>query len=118
MNSETAAMKSLFLVRSEHLTHEGTLFGGDLMAEIDTLAYCLLRTTFPGKSFVTRVAEIAFEHPAKLGDVIVFEARTIKEGTTSIHVEVSGAVGEERISVAKVVFVRVDSQGRKMPISA
>ena len=109
-------MKSLFLVRSEHLTHEGTLFGGDLMAEIDTLGYCLLRTTYPGKSFVTRVAEIAFENPAKLGDVIVFEAKPIKEGTTSIHVEVTGVVADRRIAVAKVVFVRVDGQGRKMPI--
>jgi len=30
-------MRSVFMVRGEHLTHQGHLFGGDLMAEIDTL---------------------------------------------------------------------------------
>ena len=109
-------MKSMFLVRSEHLNHEGHLFGGHLMAEIDTVAYCLLRETYGHKSFVTRAAEIGFERPAQLGDVITFEARILRVGTTSVQIEVTGTVRNERISTAKVVYVNVGPDGKKAVI--
>jgi len=111
-------MKSMFLVRSEHLTHEGNLFGGHLMAEIDTIAYCLLREEYPGRAFVTRAAEISFERPAKLGDVITFEAGIEKVGTTSITVRVVGTVARRPICTAKAVFVRVTAEGKKAPVNA
>ena len=107
-------MNSIFLVRSEHMTHEGRLFGGDLMAEIDSISYCLLRETYPGRSFVTRAAEIGFERSARLGDVINFSAEPERVGNTSVAVRVLGHVGEERICSAKVVFVRVGPDGKKM----
>ena len=110
-------MKNMFLVRSEHLTHEGDLFGGHLMAEIDTIAYCLLRSKYPGNSFVTRAAEISFERPAGLGDVIAFEAKILRIGNTSIQVGVTGSVTDQQICTAKVVFVHVDRGGRKLPIA-
>ena len=109
-------MKSRFLVRSEHLTHTGHLFGGDLMAEIDTLAFCLLRTTYPDKSFVTRAAEIAFERPADLGDVITFTAKIVRVGNTSVQVEVTGDVAGTEISKAKLIHVNVGPDGKKAPI--
>ena len=109
-------MKSMFLVRSEHLNHEGHLFGGDLMAEIDTIAYCLLRQEYGDKSFVTRAAEISFERPASLGDVITFEAKLLRVGTTSAHVEVVGAVAGQRLATATVVYVNVDADGKKAPL--
>ena len=83
-------MTSVFLVRSEHLNHEGNLFGGDLMAEIDTIAYCLLREKYHDRSFVTRAAEISFERPASLGATIIFEAKVLRVGTTSVQVGVTG----------------------------
>ena len=109
-------MRSMFLVRSEHLTHTGHLFGGDLMAEIDTIGYCLLRQEYGDKCFVTRAAEIGFQRPARLGDVIVFEAQVIHLGSTSVQVEVTGSVGDERISTAKLVYVNVGPDSRKAPI--
>ena len=68
------------MVRSEHLTHQGHLFGGDLMAEIDTVGYCLLRKKYGDKTLVTRAAEISFERPAQPGDVITFDAKIARVG--------------------------------------
>ena len=112
-----ATVRSLFLVRSEHLTHQGHLFGGDLMAEIDTIAYCLLRQEYPDKSFVTRAAEIGFERPANLGDVITFQARILRVGNTSVQVEVTGEVAGQRICTTKLIYVNIGPDGKKMSIA-
>jgi acyl-CoA hydrolase len=104
------------MVRAEHLTHQGHLFGGDLMAEIDTVGYCLLRKKFGNKTLVTRAAEISFEHPAHPGDVITFDAKVARVGNTSVAVEVVGSVGGRRISEAKLVYVNLGPDGRKAPI--
>jgi len=109
-------MKSRFLVRSEHLNHQGHLFGGDLMAQIDTLGFCLVRERYPEHSFVTRAAEIAFDRPANLGDVITFTAEIISEGTTSVQVRVIGDVDGAQISTAKIIYVNIGPDGKKAPI--
>lgn len=106
----------MFLVRSEHMTHQGHLFGGDLMAEIDTIGFCLLRERFGDKSLVTRAAEISFERPARLGDVITFEAQVARTGTTSVTVEVTGSVTGTRICSAKLVYVNIAADGHKKPL--
>lgn len=107
---------SVFLVRTEHLTHQGNLFGGDLMAEIDIIGYCLLRERYGNKTLVTRAAEISFDRPARLGDVIAFEARIAHVGHTSVQVEVTGTVGGMRISTARLVYVNVGPDGAKAPL--
>ena len=71
-------LSSVFLVRSEHLNHQGHLFGGELMSEIDTIAYCLLRELLPGRPFVTRAAEIAREHPPRTGNALRFDAHDLR----------------------------------------
>lgn len=110
------ALQSVFLVRSEHLNHQGHLFGGALMAEIDTVAYCLLRREFGAKTFVTRAAEISFERPAMLGDFITFEAELGGLGTTSARVLVRGWVQDHLIGTATLVYVNLGPDGRKQPL--
>ncbi len=109
-------MTSMFLVRSEHMTHQGHLFGGDLMAEIDTIGYCLIRERYGDKSLVTRAAEISFERPARLGDVVAFHAEIERVGTTSVTVAVTGLVGGVRICSANLVYVNIDATGAKKPL--
>jgi acyl-CoA hydrolase len=109
-------MKSRFLVRSEHLNHHGHLFGGDLMAEIDNIGYCLVREQYGEKVFVTRASQIDFERPASLGDVITFQAQVLREGTTSLQVEVSGRVEDTPICKALLIFVNIGPDGNKTPI--
>ena len=107
-----AQLQSVFLVRSEHLNHQGHLFGGDLMAEIDTVAFCLVRQVFGEQAFVTRAAEIGFERPAKLGDTIVFEATLASTGRTSIRVDVAGLVKGHRICLARMVIYSAITAGQ------
>ena len=109
-------LQSVFLVRSEHLNHQGHLFGGDLMAEIDTLAFCLLRQEFGRQAFVTRAAQISFERPASLGDIITFEAALAGIGRTSVSVEVAGGVGGQRVCGARMVYVNLGPDGKKAPV--
>ncbi len=110
------SIQSVFLVRSEHLNHQGHLFGGALMAEIDTVAYCLLRREFGTKMLVTRAAEISFERPATLGDAITFEAVLGRIGHTSVSVSVRGTIQGELIGAATLVFVNVGPDGHKAPL--
>jgi acyl-CoA hydrolase len=109
-------MKSRFLVRSEHLNHQGHLYGGDLMSEIDNIGYCLVRELHPHKAFVTRAAEIGFSRPARIGDVITFMARRGREGTTSMRIDVDGRVNDVEICRATLIYVHVGPDGRKAPI--
>ena len=116
MANMSTRLQSVFLVRSEHLNHQGHLFGGDLMAEIDTVAYCLLRQAFGEQAFVTRAAEISFEQPARLGDAITFAAALASIGRTSVRVEVIGRVRGQRICGAHMVYVNVGTDGKKAPV--
>lgn len=109
-------LKNAFLVRSEHLNHHGNLFGGVMMAEIDDTAYCLLRQEHEDRTFVTRAAEISFERPVKLGDVVVFEAHILNVGETSIQVEVFGSVSGAAICSACMTYVCIGADGKKIPI--
>jgi uncharacterized protein (TIGR00369 family) len=110
------ALRNAFLVRSEHLNHHGNLFGGVMMAEIDTTAYCLLRQEYEDRVFVTRAADIGFEKPARLGDVVIFEARIVNVGHTSIQVEVFGSVNGVAICSAGMTYVCIGADGKKTPI--
>jgi acyl-CoA hydrolase len=114
--TDKTPLSSVFLVRSEHLNHQGHLFGGDLMAEIDTVAYCRLRRDYPDNSFVTRAATIGFERPATIGDTITFEARIARVGRTSVEVEVTGTTRGGRMCSASMIYVNIDDQGRKTPV--
>jgi len=116
IKSYDQGLRNCFLVRSEHLNHEGHLFGGVIMAEIDTTAYCLLRQEYEDKTFVTRASEISFDRPARLGDVVVLEARILNVGTTSVQVEVIGLVDGAAICSACVTYVNVGADGKKAPL--
>ena len=118
MNDIDKPLSSIFLVRSEHLNHHGHLFGGDLMAEIDTLGFCFVKQRFGDRSFVTRAADISFERPARLGDAIVFSAELEHLGTTSVRILVTGTVDGDVISHARMIYVNVDDNGCKKPIDA
>ena len=104
-------LSSVFLVRSEHLNHQGHLFGGDMMAEIDTVAYCLMRRSYGDVQFVTRAADFSFEKPAHLGDLVTFCARRTRIGRTSVTVQIRGCVEGCVICSASMVFVHVTPDG-------
>lgn len=109
-------LTSVFLVRSGHLNHQNNLFGGHLMAEIDTIGYCLIHQQYPRLAFVTRAAEITFDAPARIGDLVEFSATVEKQGTTSLRVAVTGTVEGRPICRAQMTYVHVTADGRKAPL--
>ena len=113
-------INNFFLVRSEHLNHHGNLFGGNIMAEMDTVGYCLLRQAYPKASFVTRASRFTFDSPAGIGDIVRFDAYIRAVGTTSVTVEVTGCIGERLVSSAETVYVNIGPEGKKarVPLDA
>src|SRR5262245_29051311 len=97
----------------------GTIFGGVLLAYIDTAGALaarreiLLRGGNPKASFVTvALNRVEFRKPVLVGDVVRFETRIVKIGRTSVtvHIDVHADRGAETIHVteAEAVFVGVD----------
>jgi acyl-CoA hydrolase len=51
-----------------------------------------------------------------VGDVIVFEARILNLGTTSVQIEVIGAIEGSVICTAGMTFVNIGPDGKKLPL--
>lgn len=113
-------VRSLCVVRQEHLNQYGSLFGGYLLQRIDELAFVACVRRFPGQNFVTRaLQDVAFHTPAHLGDVLETVAKITRVGTTSVNVHVHVYVGHSRkISFdGTVVLVCVDELDMSRPVS-
>ena len=107
-------VRSLCVVRQEHLNQYGSLFGGYLLQRIDELAFVACVRRFPGQNFVTRaLQDVEFHTPAHLGDVLETVAKITRVGTTSVHVHVYVYIGHSRkISFdGTVILVCVDELG-------
>ncbi len=105
------------IVMPHTANHYGTMFGGTLVAMMDKAAY-LAATRHTGLDCVTvHIDNINFSKPAKIGDVVIAEARVVETGTTSVKVAVS--VKSERfgksemlIDKAMFVFVAIGKNGK------
>jgi acyl-CoA thioesterase YciA len=101
----------------------GTIFGGIILSHID-LAGAIAASRRVAKNLVTRaMREVGFIAPVYVGDVVSFYANVVREGSTSIAVQVvveAERVAEprERVKVteAEVVYVAVDGQGKAVSI--
>jgi acyl-CoA thioesterase YciA len=101
----------------------GTIFGGVILSHID-LAGAVAASRQTPKNFVTRAMhEVEFIAPVYVGDVVSFYTSMIREGKTSmtIQIDVEAERLREpgpriRVTVAEVVYVAVDDNGKPMPI--
>jgi acyl-CoA thioesterase YciA len=101
----------------------GSIFGGHILSLIDLAAGQHARTVAP-KKYVTKVMrEVEFIAPVFVGDAVSFYCSTIKQGRTSltIQVDVEAVRGLDnlqtiKVTTAQVVMVAVDSQNRPIPI--
>jgi acyl-CoA thioesterase YciA len=101
----------------------GTIFGGVILSHID-LAGAIAASRHAPKNFVTRAMhEVGFIAPVYVGDVVSFYTSVVREGKSSLTIEV--AVEAERfgrpaqrvrVTEAEVVYVAVDESGRAIPI--
>jgi acyl-CoA thioesterase YciA len=102
----------------------GDIFGGWIMAQMDIGASVLARTRACGRVATVAVEAMAFHRPVHVGDVVSIHTEMLREGTTSMTIDVEVWVtrlpsGRRlKVTEAKFVFVAVDEQGRKRPLPA
>ncbi len=97
----------------------GDIFGGWLMAQMDLACSVMARGRARGRVATVAVEGMTFHRPVRVGDVLSMHAEILREGTSSMVIEVEAWVtrlpdGERlKVTEAKFVFVAVDEAGRK-----
>ncbi len=100
----------------------GTIFGGIILSHIDLAAAVEAQKHAPGKFVTAAMREVVFVAPVYVGDLVSFYTKTKRIGTTSITVLVEVVAerrtsGERvRVTQAEVVYVRVNEEGRPLPV--
>lgn len=117
-------MESFALVRPQHLNHFGYLFGGQLLAWVDEIAWLAASTDYPGYRLVTRaLATVEFCTPVTAGSTLRFICTAKKRGQTSVsyEVHVKGRAPhsnlEKDIFFTIITFVAIDEAGNKKVIN-
>ena len=101
----------------------GTIFGGVILSHID-LAGAIAASRQAPRNFVTRaMREVGFIAPVYVGDVVSFYTRVLREGKTSVTIQVvvEAERSEEprrqvKVTEAEVVYVAVNEDGNPTPI--
>lgn len=116
-------MDTFTLVRTEHLNHNGKLFGGQLLKWVDEFAWLAAARDFCGSDLVTRAMENSeFRHGVPNGSILRFRIEQQRVGTTSalysvdVYADVPGGTEESLIFSNRVTFVAVDANGNKTPL--
>jgi len=118
-------MDNYTIVRKEHLNHYGYLFGGTLLSWVDEFAWICASLDFPGCSLVTvGMDKVCFSERILSGSILRFNISPIKQGSSSIsyvvvvYADAPGATVEKEVFSTKLTFVRIDAEGRKLPLPA
>lgn len=101
----------------------GTIFGGVILSHID-LAAAIAAHRYAARNFVTKAMhEVEFIAPVFVGDVVSFYTEVVREGKTSLTVQVEVEAERFRepgkrvkVTQAEVVFVSVDEGGKPASI--
>ena len=101
----------------------GDIFGGWLMAQMDLACSVLARERARGRVATVAVEGMTFHRPVHVGDVVSMHAEVLREGTTSMVIDVEAWVRRQpsgdllKVTEAKFVFVAVDEAGvkRRLP---
>ena len=116
-------MTSYQLVMPEHMNHYGFLFGGNLLKWVDEIAWMAVSQDYPDGHFVTiGMDQVVFKKSVTLGSILRFEIHRIREGNTSVQYSVEvcrrelHATGEDLIFHTDITFVRVNDEGKNVPL--
>lgn len=112
------------LVRSEHLNHNGNLFGGYMLLWVDEYAYIAAITEYPGARFVTRAMDVvSFTQGVGLGAVLTFDVNSTKVGCTSVTYSVEVTATElpsgkqHKVFSTNVTMCNTDENGNKKELA-
>lgn len=98
----------------------GNIFGGYIMSHVDVAGAVEAHRRARGPVTTVAVNSFLFKHPVAIGDLLSFYARVVKEGRTSVTVDVE--VYAERsysdtvvfkVTEATLTYVAVDGSGNK-----
>ncbi len=98
----------------------GDVFGGWIMAQVDVAGAVPAHRRARGRIVTVAVNSFLFKQPVTVGDLLSFYARVVREGRTSITVDVE--VYAERhpedpivvkVTEAQLTYVAVDEAGEK-----
>ena len=111
------------VLRPKDTNAHGTIFGGVILSYIDQAGAVEAHRHASGRIVTVAMREVVFHAPVFVGDLVSFYTTTRRLGTTSITVAVEveverGQPGGPKIKVteAEVVFVRVNAEGRPVPL--
>lgn len=97
----------------------GDIFGGWLMAQMDLGCSVLARGRARGRVATVAVEAMTFHRPVHVGDVVSIHVAMVREGTTSMTMEVEVWVLRQpsgdhlKVTEGKFVFVAVSENGQK-----
>lgn len=117
-------MENHKLVLPEHLNHFGFLFGGNMLAWVDEVAWIAASLEHPRAQLVTvGMDRVEFRKGVREGTILKFDVKQTKLGHTSVTYEV--LVSQARVADTSdrdpvfsthVTFVSVDDEGKKVAI--
>lgn len=105
------------------LNASGDVFGGWIMANVDIAGSISAVRRAKGRVVTVAVQSFVFKEPIYKSDLVSFYAKVIKEGTTSVTVDVE--VYSERnpanptivkVTEACLTYVAIDEEGCKRPL--
>lgn len=107
------------MVAARDLNSNGSLFGGRALEWLDEEAFIFTSCQLGSESVVTRsMSAIDFVASAQQGDIVEIGSETIAYGRTSLTLRcVMRNMRSKRTitSIDRIVFVRVDDDGKAMP---
>ncbi|MBC8424217.1 acyl-CoA thioesterase [bacterium] len=114
------AIRVLMMPRDTNV-HE-TIFGGVILSHIDQAGAVGAKRHGCRRVVTVAMDKVEFHEAVYVGDLVSFYAEVVRQGTTSITMEIS--VEAERlesgecvpVTSATVTFVNVDAQRRPLPI--
>jgi acyl-CoA thioesterase YciA len=120
-NTRNPAIRTIMMPRDTNAL--GSIFGGHILSLIDLAAGQHARTVAP-KKYVTKIMrEVEFIAPVFVGDAVSFYCTTVKQGHTSITIQIDveatrgvDSLHTTKVTTAEVVMVAVDNQNRPVPI--
>lgn len=113
------------VVMPDQINPNGALFGGELMAWIDKMAYMTAQRHAERAHVVTvNIDQISFQKPIRVGDHVILASQMIRAGKTSMDIRVTveredGCYGNrETATQALLTFVALDGSGKPIPVPA
>jgi acyl-CoA hydrolase len=100
----------------------GTLFGGRLIQWMD-IAGGIAAYRHCGRVCVTAaINNVSFDHPVKLGNIVMLEAKVSRAFTTSVEVYIDAWIMDHEKGIKSkcntgiITFVAVDKNGKPVPV--